>query len=183
MSQNAYGPLQGLIGTWAGHRGLDISPEADGSTEENEYYERIVYTGVGDTDNADVQVNMIVRYHQQVFRSRDDKLIHDQVGYWLWDPDNDTLVMTLSIPRAVSLQASGSYQQENGITQLNVSAAEDSEWGILQAPFMQQNAKTIKYTMSMQIEDNQLSYQQITSLEIYGGPFEHRDSSVLRRAQ
>ena len=37
-----YGPLAGLIGTWKGDKGLDVSPEPDGK-EENPFYETIVF--------------------------------------------------------------------------------------------------------------------------------------------
>ena len=36
--QISYGPLESLIGTWEGNKGMDISPEPEG-TEENPYYE------------------------------------------------------------------------------------------------------------------------------------------------
>ena len=64
MAESAidYGPLQGLIGTWSGDQGLDISPEPDG-IEENPYYETLAFEAAGDMTNAESQTLSIVRYH------------------------------------------------------------------------------------------------------------------------
>jgi len=46
-----YGPLAVLIGKWEGGTGMDIAPESDG-TEENHYYEDILYEPIGVVENA-----------------------------------------------------------------------------------------------------------------------------------
>ena len=67
-----YGPLAGLVGTWKGDKGMDISPEPDG-TEENPYYETIEFDAAGDVTNAESQTLAIVRYHQVVKRKSNDE--------------------------------------------------------------------------------------------------------------
>ena len=44
---------------------------------------------------------------------------------------------------------------------------------------MTKNAKTVGFTMNIEISDNKLSYSQVTNLEIYGKPFGHTDSGTL----
>jgi hypothetical protein len=51
-----YGPLAALVGTWQGDKGMDVAPEPDG-TEENPYYETIVFEAAGDVSNAETQTH------------------------------------------------------------------------------------------------------------------------------
>ena len=177
-----YGPLTGLIGSWQGDKGMDIAPESDG-IENNPYYETITFEAAGDVTNAEEQVLSIVRYHQEVSRKSNDKVFHDQVGYWLWDPATDTVIQTLTIPRAVTLLAGGSARQEGEETVLEVEAAAgDDQWGILQAPFMQAKATTTAYRHSMKVSGNSMRYSQTTVLEIYGKhDYQHTDENSLTR--
>lgn len=103
-----YGPLKHLIGTWKGNKGIDVSPEPDGD-EINPYYETMVFEKVSDVENAEIQTLAIARYHSTVKRKSNDEIFHDQVGYWLWDKANETIIHSLTIPRAVSLLAGGKF--------------------------------------------------------------------------
>lgn len=177
-----YGPLACLIGTWKGDRGMDVAPESDGTTEKSPYYEEIVFEAAGDVDNADEQVLAIVRYHQHVYRKSNDKQFHDQVGYWLWDAAQQQIIQTLSIPRAVSLLAAGTARtDDDGVVHLHVASQEGDDWGVVQAPFMKSKARTTAYEMNMSVRDDVMRYRQSTMLEIYGGPFDHTDNSILKR--
>lgn len=60
-----YGPLQGLIGTWKGDKGVDVAPAPEGS-EKNLYYETIRFSEVGALTNAESQVLSVVHYRQIV---------------------------------------------------------------------------------------------------------------------
>lgn len=101
-----YGPLAGLIGTWEGNKGLDVSPEPDG-WEESPYYETIAFETVGDVTNAESQRLVVARYQQIVRRKSTDKVFHDQTGYWMWDADAGAVMQSLTIPRAVCVLAGG----------------------------------------------------------------------------
>ena len=68
-----YGPLELLIGTWAGDKGMDISPEPDG-TEESPYYETLAFMPIRDVENAESQVLSILRYQQTVRRKSNHKV-------------------------------------------------------------------------------------------------------------
>ena len=101
-----YGPLAALVGVWKGDKGLDLSPEPDG-IERNPYYEVITFELAGDVTNAEEQTLSVVRYHQVVSRKSNDEVFHDQVGYWLWDPADNTIVENFTIPRGVAVVAGG----------------------------------------------------------------------------
>ena len=64
-----YGPLEALIGTWEGDRGVDISPEPDG-TEENPYYETLSFTAIGDVENAESQLSRSFAINRSSVASR-----------------------------------------------------------------------------------------------------------------
>lgn len=180
-----YGPLAGLIGTWSGDKGRDMAPESDG-IEENLYYETLTFSAVGEVDNAETQELVSVHYQQLVNRISDDKAIHNQTGYWIWDAAGKSIMHAFTIPRGVCVIAGGSHQgganEDGGITLTVAAALDDPDWQIIQAPFMQANASTTDFKQTISFGDQYLSYRQSTIVEIYGKRFEHTDENQLTRA-
>ncbi|RLA38498.1 MAG: hypothetical protein DRR06_20710 [Gammaproteobacteria bacterium] len=178
-----YGPLAGLIGTWQGDKGLDLAPEPDGS-ETSPYHETLTFEPIGDVCNAERQTLTVLHYRQIVRRNSNNEVFHDQTGYWMWDEDTATVVHSLVIPRAVGLLAGGQHGEapDNGAIILDVSAGIDNpDWGIVQSPFMRDNAKTVAFTLRLTLEKDRLSYSETTTLDIYGRTFEHTDANELVR--
>ena len=176
-----YGPLHQLIGSWRGDRGLDISPEPDGD-DKNAYYDEMTFIPSGATDNAEEQYLVSVRYHQIVRKRSNGKIFHDQIGHWIYEPATGLIMHSLTIPRGVCLLAGGSAAQDGDETVFNVEAKAGSDsFGITQSPFMLQKARTEAFAMRLKVSGDQLSYQETTSLDIYGRKFEHIDSSSLIR--
>ncbi len=174
-----YGPLAGLIGRWRGDEGMDVSPEPD-ETEYNPYYETLVATGAGDVDNAEEQNLAVVHYQQIVSRRSNNKVFHNESGYWSWDAQRQLVILSLAIPRGVSLVAGGHAREVSGGFEIVVEAdLHSSEWPISQSPFMQQKAKTVHFQRTVTIQDGRLTYSQTTDLEIYGHPFAHTDQNSL----
>ncbi len=178
-----YGPLTLLIGAWQGDSGTDVAPEPD-ATELNPFYESIVFEAIGDVTNAEQETLAALRYHQVVRRKSNDKVFHNETGYWLWDVAQNLVMQTLTIPRGVSLIAGGTYEDgQNGEpTAFKVRAAiDDPDWGIVQSPVMRDNAKTIEFSHTVSVDQNGLSYSETTVLEIYNRRFEHTDENTLIR--
>lgn len=179
-----YGPLQRLIGIWKGDKGLDIAPEEEGA-ESNPYFETITFEAIGDVTNAGSQVLAVVHYRQVVQHKSNGVIFHDQTGYWMWDKASQTVIHSLTIPRAVSVLAGGLYHEESSSSKpivLNVSAELNHEdWSIIQSPFMRDNASTTAFQYSVSISENMLSYSQTTHLDIYGRVFQHTDQNELMR--
>jgi hypothetical protein len=178
-----YGPLQKLFGTWKGDKGMDIAPKVEGQ-EDNPYYETIVFEKAGDVDNASTQTLAIARYHLSVREKSNDQVSHDQVGYWLWDKNNQTIIHSFTIPRGVSVIAGGTFGPEKTNDELitfNVAAKEGEEWGIVQSPFMKKNAKTIEFTQELSVNLHELNYTQTMVLDIYGRIFNHKDVNKLKK--
>jgi hypothetical protein len=185
-----YGPLNALIGTWVGDKGLDIAPEPDGR-EQNPFHETITFEASGDVTNAESQHLAVLRYHQVVRRNADNEVFHNETGYWIWDAERQTVMQTLTIPRGVSLIAGGTYHGDASNTdihpdsgvELDVGAiADDADGGIVQSPFMRDNAKTRSFSHHVSVNGNQMTYSETTIVDIYGRQFEHTDENVLHRA-
>ena len=180
-----YGPLAALIGVWTGDKGVDKAPEPDGD-ERNPYYETIVFEAAGDVTNAEQQTLSIVRYHQVVSRKSNDKVFHDQVGYWLWDPADDTIVETFTIPRGVAVVAGGrlAAPAEPGQELVFEVAADASsaEFGIAQASFMFKQARTTAFSHTLTVCGDEMRYSEVTVLDIYGKTdYQHKDVNTLQR--
>jgi len=180
-----YGPLTGLIGTWTGDKGMDVAPEPDG-TERSPYFETISFEAAGDVTNAESQVLAVVRYHQVVSRKSTGKVFHDQVGYWLWDAERSAVIQSLTIPRAVCVLAGGTFRgtpdPARGLVLEVAARLGDPDWGIIQSPFMRDQASTREFRHTLELRGNRLSYRETTVLDIYGRTFDHTDENELVRA-
>ncbi len=177
-------PLDEIIGVCKGDKGIDVAPEPDGA-ENNPYYETITFTAIGDVTNAESQVLAAIHYRQIVQRKSNDKVFHDETGYWMWDENTKTIMHSLTIPRAVSVLAGGSHngeQEDDGSIVLEVSASlNDKDWQIIQSPFMRDNAKTTEFRHKITVGNGKLSYSETTIVDIYGKVFEHTDNNELTR--
>jgi hypothetical protein len=191
MSENTtidgvnYGPLAALIGVWKGDKGIDRAPEPDGE-ERSPYYEVLAFEAAGDVTNAEEQTLAIVHYKQVVSRKSNDEVFHHQVGYWLWDCADDTIVETFTIPRAVAVVAGGKLgQPENldGELVFDVAAEAGSlEFGIVQAPFMYSKARTTAFTHTITVQGDVMRYSETTVLDIYDKTsYDHKDVNTLHR--
>lgn len=168
-----FGPIAGLVGTWQGDKGVDVAPGKT-TPQVAPYFETIKVEVVGDVTNAGAQKLAVLSYHQEVFRKADGKKFHDQIGYWIYDAATKEVHHTISIPRAVTLMASGKAAKDGSIT---VSTSTE----IGQSQFMLDNAKTTKFEMTLRINGDNLSYSMTTHLDIYGKAFPHTDVNVLIR--
>lgn len=180
-----YGPLAALIGAWEGDKGVDRAPEPDGE-ERSPYYETLVFEAAGDVTNAEAQTLSVVRYHQVVSRKSNKQVFHDQVGYWLWDPADNTIVELFTIPRGVAVVAGGTLApSDNPAQELVFKVAADAnspQFGIVQAPFMFKQARTTAFTHKITVKGDEMRYSESTILDIYDKKsYDHSDVNTLRR--
>jgi len=179
-----YGPLGRLIGTWRGDKGVDVSPEPEGS-ETNPYYETITYVPLGKVENAEDQQLAALRYLQVVRRKADDQVFHDQTGYWMWDARSRTVMHSIAIPRGICLVAGGTLREAAAAAEplvLEIRATDgDPDWAIAQSPFLRDHARTLGFSLRLELRGDQLIFSETTKLQIYGRHFEHTDQNVLTR--
>lgn len=185
MSEEAavnYGPLAMLIGKWQGDRGMDIAPEPD-DVEKSPYFETITFEEAGDVTNAQKQVLAVVRYHQSVSRKSNNKVFHDQMGYWMWDSATNVVMHSLVIPRAVAVVAEGTATESNGEVKLSVKATNTGDvHNIAESAFMASKARTTAFSLEMTVSKDQLAYNETTVLDIYNKKsFDHTDRNKLTR--
>ena len=177
-----YGPLKDLIGVWTGDKGTDIAPEPDGA-ETSPYFDTITFSIVGKVTNAESQNIAALHYHQIVQRKSNNVVFHNETGYWMWDAERQTVMHSLVIPRAVGVLAGGLYTGEKdaaGRAIIEVAAKlDDPDWGIIQSPFMRDNARTTEFRHRIVVGNGTLSYFETTMVDIYGKHFEHTDENEL----
>jgi hypothetical protein len=174
------GPLAALAGVWEGE-GVDTHPVADGG-EDEPYRERMVFEPIDPQPNGP-QLLYGLRYHVRVNKLDEVLTFHDQIGYWLWEPATKTILQTLAIPRGQVAMATGTA--EPGARRFTVRAVLGSPTaGIVSAPFLHENFRTLEYAISITInDDDTLTYEQDTVLQIARRPepFHHTDKNTLRR--
>jgi len=179
-----FGPLTPLIGVWKGEDGVDVAPEPDGR-EINPYFETITYAAVGAVRNAETQNLATLHYRRIVQRKSNGEVFHDETGYWMWDSAARIVMHSLVIPRAVCVLAGGGYAGEkdaDGRIVIDVAAKIDDDcWNIIQSPFMQKNASTTDFRQKIIVGNGELSYSEITLVDIYGTIFEHTERNDLVR--
>lgn len=179
-----FGPLKDLVGVWKGQDGIDIAPDPNGK-ETNPYHEEITFSVRGGVTNAEAQ-NLAVLYYRQIVTGKaDGQVFHDQTGYWMWDAEAETVMQSLTIPRAVCVLAGGKHtgeKSDDGSVVIDVAASiNDKSWGIIQSPFMVEKARTTAFKHHIVIGKDKLTYSETTTVDIYGKIFEHTDANELVR--
>lgn len=177
-----YGPLTKLVGKWIGEKGLDIAPDANGDPDNSPFSDELTFKVSGPAENAEEQQLVSLRYHHLVRKRENGHIFHDQIGHWIFEPSSGLLMHSLTIPRAVCVLAGGSVEMKGDETIFEVKAKAGSEtFGIIQSPFMTEKAKTTAFHMRLSLKGDEINYEEITSLHIYGKDFEHVDKSRLKR--
>jgi hypothetical protein len=109
---------------------------------------------------------------------------HDQVGYWLWNPVEQTVTQTIAIPRAQVALASGSGVAPDA-TEFELRATRGSTvYGICSNPFLDEAYTTVSFRIKVTINgDGTWSYDEDTVLQVEGRaePFHHTDVHTLHK--
>ena len=174
------GPLRPLAGVWTGAGGSDDHPVVTGN-EHDTFVERYELQPIDPQTNGP-QLFYGLRYHTHITKPGDVETFHDQVGYWLWEPAAEAVTLTLAIPRAQVLLASGPAAAD--ATEFELTAARGTEvHGILSNPFLNQNFRTVSYRVHVTVhDDGTWSYEEEGLMEIPGRPpYHHIDRNTLTR--
>ena len=175
------GPLRPLAGIWQGATGADDHPVVDGA-EQAAYVERYELQPIDRQTNGP-QLFYGLRYHTHIVRPGEVETFHDQVGYWLWEPEARTVTHTLAIPRGQVLLAAGPAEPD--ATEFTLTATVGSEvYGILSNPFLARAFRTVSFRIRVAIDDDDTwSYEEEALLEIPDRPepFAHVDRHTLTR--
>jgi hypothetical protein len=174
------GPLQAMAGVWEGD-GHDEHPAAEG-IERNEFFEHYELHPI-DAQTNGPQLFYGLRYHTHIVKPGEVETFHDQVGYWLWEPAAETVTLTLGIPRAQALLASGPARVDAKEFELRAEVGSET-YGIVSNPFLNENFRTESYRILVTInDDGTWSYEEEGMLKIPGvtGLFSHIDRNTLTK--
>jgi hypothetical protein len=175
------GPLRPMAGVWEGTKGADQHPVAEG-TEANAFVEHYELQPIDRQTNGP-QLFYGLRYHTHITKPGDVETFHDQVGYWLYEPAAQAVTLTLGIPRAQVLLASGPASPDARDFELTATLGSEV-YGILSNPFLYQAFRTLSYRIHVTINgDGTWSYEEEGVLQIPGKdePFSHIDRNTLTR--
>lgn len=173
-------PLSRFVGVWEGDQGVDVAPAQKstgnaGAAAVSPFFERIEILEGPTATNASEQDLVALTVHQKVFRKSDKQQFHDQLGYLIWDKKNSKVTYSFCVPRGTCVSAEGQFDQKDEFSVATKTAFAETN-------FMRKKAKTEGFSMGMKLNpDGSLSYSQITALNIYGKPFSHADSNVLKK--
>jgi hypothetical protein len=175
------GPLTGMAGIWEGSRGLDVNPKPEGPRKQA-YIEHYELQPIDPQANGP-QLFYGLRYHTHIVKPREVETYHDQVGYWLWEPATETVIHTLTIPRAQVALAVG-RAAKNAKTFEVAAVRGSTENGICSTRFLEYAFRTVEFRIKVTINgDGTWSYEEDTVLMVRGlaEPFHHTDRSTLKR--
>ena len=175
------GPLAPLAGTWEGDQGLDVSPARSGKVETR-FRERMTFEPLGPVINGP-QVLYGLRYATVAWPLGQKNPFHEEVGYWLWDPQANQVMRCFIVPRGITVNAGGQADPQSKVLEMAAEVGSET-FGITSNPVLDQMFKTVRYTLTVTLQDtNQFSYSEDTQLQIQGqqGIFHHTDQNTLAR--
>jgi len=158
-----------------------VSPKQDGP-ERRGYIEHILMEPIDPQPNGP-QLLYGLRYHIHVNTREEAITFHDQVGYWLWEPETGLIMQSIAIPRGQVVLAGGTAKP--GDKRISVEARRgDTRFGICSTTFLEQAFRTDYYRIDIHFnDDGSWTYVTRTDLAIRGKTpaFDHRDTNTLRR--
>ena len=182
MSNAEWGPLAGLIGTWEGNKGLDVSfHNEDGKVGETGYFERTTFKPFGPVANG-LQELYGLDYRTAAWRhgEENDNPFHTEVGYWLYDAANNQVMRCFMVPRG-SVVIAGGTADADATTFTMAASLGVLSYGILSNQYLDENAKTTNYDCTISIDGDTFSYDETTVYEHYRSkaPIMHTDRNTM----
>ena len=176
------GPLKALVGNWDGSKGLDVSfHHEDGEVGDTVYLEKVSFSAFGPVDNGR-QTLYGLDYRMASWRNDEPDPFHTEVGYWLWDADAGHVMRAFMVPRGTVVLAGGDATAD--ATEFTMVGDLGSQtWGVLENPYLNTNASTVHYEVTITIGDGEWSYAEDTVLKMkeFDELFHHTDDNTLRR--
>lgn len=179
-----WGPLGGLAGEWQGTGGLDTAfSHSRNEVVGTEYLEKCSMKPFGPVDNGS-QTLYGLDYRTAMWRGDEENPFHTEVGYWMWDAASRQVMRCFVVPRATVLLAGATCDPDARTFTLRADPGQ-SAYGILENPYLVENASTRSYTCTVTVnDDGSWSYEQdaVVKLVALGGDeMHHTDRNTLRR--
>ncbi len=172
------GPLYPLVGRWQGSAGRNIAPDPDRGIEDGAYTEELSFTPIKIVKNHE-QTLYGLRYQTVGFEN--GAPFHEEVGYWLWEPEAKEVYRCFVVPRGITVLAGGKVGPEAKSFALEAKLG-DPCFGISSIPFLDREFQTVRYTLEVSYPaPNQFFYKEITFMKMPGREklFEHLDQNLM----
>ena len=181
MANEEWGPLAGLIGEWEGDQGVDFSfHNVEGEVGETKYREKVSMKPFGPVDNG-TQHLYGLDYRMAAWRGDEENPFHTEVGYWLWDGATGEVMRCFMVPRGSVAIAGGTAKASDKSFNLEATLGSVT-YGILSNRYLDEKAKTTKYTCTVTVNGDTWSYDETTAYtHAIGGEIAHTDRNTLRR--
>jgi hypothetical protein len=176
------GPLAGLVGTWEGDGGIDLSfHHLDAQVGQTPYRERTTFNPFGPVDNG-TQSLFGLDYRTAAWRADETDPFHTEIGYWLWDAADGQVLRCFMIPRGTVVIAGGPATADAKSFTLTAECGSES-YGILSNRYLAEQARTSRYEVTVTIGDDTWSYEETSVIDVkrHGQVLEHTDLNTLHR--
>jgi hypothetical protein len=188
-TNDAWGPLAGLFGTWEGEDGVDVSfhNATQRLGETTPYRERVTMEAFGPVDNG-TQHLWGLDYRMAAWRRKagggfEESPFHTEIGYWLWDGEAGQVLRCFMVPRGVTLLAGGTTTATAKTFSLEATVGSET-YGILSNQYLAAKARTTNYTCTVVVEQDTFRYESVTTyVHTAGGVIGHTDRNTLRRVR
>ena len=127
--------------------GEDVAPLDDRRTEYNKFCERMIFEPIGQVRNHE-QTLYGLRYATMAWRLGENDPMHEEVGYWLWDPTAKQVLRCFIVPRGVALIAGGTVEPGASSFTL-VAEASSGTYGTCSNQFLDKEFKTVRYELTV----------------------------------
>lgn len=176
------GPLRYLQGTWEGDDGLDVAfSNEEGTVIETPFREKTTFNPFGPVDNGTQQL-FGLDYRTAAWRGDEENPFHTEVGYWLWDAADGTIMRTFMVPRGVLVLAGGQASPDAKVFKMTAKVGSET-FGILSNPFLADAARTTRYEVTVTIGDGTFTYDETSVIDHARLDSElfHTDRNTLRK--
>jgi hypothetical protein len=164
MGYELWGPLGGLVGTWEGPDGLDVSFHNElGKVAETAYREKTTFKPFGPVDNGP-QILYGLDYRTAAWRAGEDNPFHTECGYWLWDARDAQVMRCFMVPRGSTVIAGGTAAPDATSFVLEADLG-STTYGILSNKYLDQFARTTRYDATITVEGATFRYDETTTVE------------------
>ena len=154
-----------MAGIWEGTAGTDVHPVAEG-TETDVYVERYELQPIDPQTNGP-QYFYGLRYHMHIHKPGEVETFHDQVGYWLWNPVEQTVTQTIAIPRGQVALASGRASPPTRRRSRCSAERGSTVYGICSNPFLEHAYTTVSFRITVTVNaDGTWGYDEDTVLQV-----------------
>ena len=176
------GPLAAMAGTWGSETGINITSYQSNGKQDTKFLEQIILEPLAPI-NSHGQSLFGLRYSRALWKIENQEHFHEDIGYWLWDSQENQVIRCFIIPRGITVNAGGTVEPDAKSFTLTSELGSET-YGICSNKFLDREFKTIKYELKVYLHDkNSFSYKEVTEFQIKGQPeiYHHIAKNTLNK--